>query len=266
MKWKVAGVLMCLFSLAGCNDDVERPERHERVALNTPGGTVFIQDPTRSVDERRFTAVVQGGGIDAILELEAIGDEMTAGTTARLLDSQGRLLFSMGTSTNMSTGEFTITQSTPGDYMTISALVDDERVRERYDVNGNIATFEYAALSDDTQRRAVNYYKHGLPAERLTPEISQYIGQVSAFDAYYSSYRSSTLNDNSNGRLLVQILASGEMANVVVGDTDPASWQWLGDVCVAARGCMLLACRLAPESLVCWVCWAVSVACTFAST
>jgi hypothetical protein len=266
MKWKVAGFVMCFVSLIGCNDDVEKPQQQEHVALNTPGGTVFVQDVIRNLDEQRFTAAVAGGGINATLELEAMGDGMTTtGAAARLLDSQGHLLYSMETSMNSSTGEVTITHATPDDYLTVSVIADDERVYERYDVNGDVAVFEYPALSDDTQRRAVNYYEHGLPAARLPHEVSQYVGQVGAFDTYYAPHKNSTLYDNPNGKMLVELLSSGDMANMVVGDTDPASWGWLGNVCVAARGCMLLVCRLSPSSMVCWVCWAISVACTFAS-
>lgn len=264
MKRKLAGALICVLLLPGCNNDVEKPEPQRHVVVDTPRGKVMIQDPRSNPDEGYFTGSVLGEGIDATLRLEPTGDGIeTAGMSAELRDHSGRLLFSLEMTANQTTGEIVYTQATPEDYLTLGIIADDERVRERYDANGDVATFEYAALSDDTQRRALNYYHHGLSTAHLPPDISHYVSRLGAFDAYYRPHATSTLHDNPYGELLVQILSTPELADVVTGDIpDPERWRWLEQTCATARTCATLVCRTNPTSVVCGICWGVSVVCS----
>ena len=264
MKWKVAGVLMCVLSLLGCSNDVEKPEPVRRMTVDTPGGKKKVQDPVRDPDGRRFTASVVGEGTDATLRLESTGDGVTTtGLLAELRDPSGNLLFSLEATVNHVTGEVIYTQATSEDYMTNRIIADDERVWEQYDANGDVATFEYPALSDETQRHAVNAWEHNSTPAHLPADVSEYIAQVGAFDAYYAPHSANTLTHNTSGELLVQILTSPELPSLVVGETpDSERWRWVEHTCATARACVTLVCRTHPGSLVCGVCWGIAVICT----
>ena len=65
MKWKVAGALMCVLSLVGCHNDVEKPVSQQRVTVDTPRGKVMLQDAIQDLDDKVVTATVIGGDINA---------------------------------------------------------------------------------------------------------------------------------------------------------------------------------------------------------
>ena len=264
MKRKPAGVLIVVLSLLGCNNDVEKPETARRITVDTPRGAIMVQNAVRNLDDEFVTASVAGAGFDGTLRVASTGNGVTTtGGVAELLDSSGQLLFSIETVINRETGEVVLTQATPQDYLTFSIVADDERVREWYDANGDIAMFEYPALSDDTQRRAVNYYQHGLPAGRLPAEVSEYVTRIGEFSGYYEPHSTSTLNDNPYGLLLVQMLSSPELPSLVAsGDPDQTIKGWIQQTCSAAQACMTLMCRVNPSSLACFACSAVSTACS----
>jgi hypothetical protein len=256
---------MCVLSLIGCSHDVEKPALQGRVTVDGPRGKVFIQDPVRDFEEKYVTASVLGDGVAATFRLVSTGDGVTtAGARGELLDASGQLLFSFETLVNNESGEMTITQATPDDYLIFSKRTDDERVWERYDANGDVAWFEYAALSEEDQSRAANYYRHDLPADRLPDNASEYVNELGAFDSYYEPHAHSTLHDNPSGELLVQILSSPELPNLVVGDTpDPGRPDWLDRVCTSARACTALTCGSSYGGLLCLVCGAVASVCDF---
>lgn len=264
MKWKVAGALMCVLSLVGCHNDVEKPVAQQRVTVETPRGKVMLQDAIQHGDDKSVTASVTGDDINATFRLVSIGDNTSiTGGRAELVDPSGRLLFSIEARIDNTTGELVMTEATPDDYLTLSISSDDERVHERYDANGDVATFDYPALSDDAQRRAFNYYQHGLPARRLPGDISEYMTNLASFEAYYATHSNNTLHSNASGDLLVQILTSPELPGLVVGDsTEPHVLRWITQTCTAARACQGLMCTTNPASTLCGVCSAVSIACS----
>jgi hypothetical protein len=264
MKWKVAGALMCMLSLVGCHNDVEKPVSQRRVTVDTPRGKVMLQEAIQNVDDKFVTASVTGGDINATFRLVSTGDDANViGGRAELLDASGRLLFSIETRMNRVTGEIVMTEATPDDYLTLRTSSDDERVHESYDTNGDVAIFDYPALSDDAERRALNYYRHGLPANRLPGAVSEYIGNLASFETYFAPHANNTLQNNPSGELLVQILTSPELPFLVVGDeSEPHIIKWIETTCMGARTCTLLMCRINPAGALCETCWAISVACT----
>lgn len=264
MKWKFAGVMVCVLSLLGCTNDVEKPEPVQRVVVDTPRGKVMIQNPVQNLTERYVTADVVANGTDFTFRLASSGDgAAVTGGVAELLDASGQLLFSIETLLNTETGEMVFTQATPEDYLTHSIRNDEERVWEHYDANGDVASFVYPLLPDDTQRRAANYYEHGLPASKLPAQVGEFVTQLGAFDAYYEPHATSTLHDNPHGELLVQILTSSELEHLVVEaeGTETEQWRWIEQTCSTARACQTLVCYSRPTSLVCFACTAVSIAC-----
>ena len=267
MKRKLAGVLLCVLSLFGCNNDVDRPAAPPRsggVTIETPRGNVVVKNAVRNLDEKYLTADVVGDDVKYTFRLTSVGDgNSVTGGVAELLDESGQLAISLATMVNNDTGEVVFTETTPDDYLTHSIVSDDERVREHYDANGDVATFEYPLLSDDTQRRAVNYYEHGLNPAALPDRVEEYITVVGAFDAYYEPHAKSTLHDNPSGELLARILASPDLEGLVgqVGGPGAQRLIDIGNVCNLARGCQTLVCYTNPGSLICFACTAVSVAC-----
>jgi hypothetical protein len=264
MRWKLAGVLMCALSLLGCNDDVEMPTTTNDHVIGTSSGKVAIQNAVRHMEEGYFTADVVGEGFHYTLRLAPAGDNTTVfGGVAELRDESDALLFSMETLVNRETGEITFNQATAQDYLSNSIVTVDERVVERFDANGDVATFEYPLLSDENRQRAANYYKHGLPASRLPGHPGEFVNALAAFAAYYEPHSTSTLHDNASGLLLVQILTSSELPPLATSGTLPEDkiWKEIQATCAAARACQGLMCHVNPSGLACFTCTVVSVAC-----
>jgi hypothetical protein len=86
MKRKMAGILVCLLSLAGCNNDVQEPVNERRVTVNTVKGPVVIEDANRNLDQKVVNAHVVGAGIDAILTVASTEDGDTRSVIASLTD------------------------------------------------------------------------------------------------------------------------------------------------------------------------------------
>jgi hypothetical protein len=250
--------------MVGCHNDVEKPVAQQRVTVDTPRGRVMLQDAIHDVAGKTVTASVVGDNINATFRLASISnDAHVVGGRAELIDPSGRLLFAVETTENRLTGEVTMTEATEDDYLAFSISGDDERVYEQYDMNGDVATFDYPALSDEAQRRAVNYHQHGLPVSRLPGDVSEYVANLAGFESYYGPHANTTLENNPYGQLLIQILTSPQLPSLVISDDeDPHIIKWIQQTCTMARTCMALVCRVNPASLVCELCSAVSIACT----
>jgi hypothetical protein len=249
----------------GCNNDVDRPTQPEQlrhVTVDTPTGKIMILNASQHGNV--VTADVVGAQVNATFQLINTGDnEDTIGGRAELLDPSGQLLYSIESRFNKVTGKSTITQATADDYMTLSIVGNDERTYEAYDANGEILTFDYPTLPEDTQRRAVNYYQHGLPASRLPADIAEYVGGIAEFDSYYERHRSNTLEGNPNAELLVQILTAEDMPLLVVGEgSDPHVIKWIQQTCATATACRAAMCYVNPASTLCAACTAIAIACT----
>ena len=263
MRWRLAGVLVCVLSQVGCSNDVEKPAPvpTRRVEIGTPRGKILVLNPVKNLEEQFVTADVVHDGTRYTFRISSTGDGANlTGGVSELLDESGRLLFSLGTSMNSSTGEVVFTQKTPDDYLIQSMVTNDERVREVYDASGDVATFEYPALSDDMRSRAANYYEHGLPAGALPAHVAEYVEELAAFDSYYEPHAKSTLHNNPSGELLAYILTAPELKELVGPGAE--KWKLIENLCHLARACQGLICYTNPNSLACFACTAVSIACS----
>ena len=101
MKRKLAGVLLCVLSLLGCNSDVDRPAAPQQsggVTVETPRGSVVIKNAVRNLDEKYLTADVVGDGVEYTFRLTSVADGTSVtGGVAELLDESGQLVISLAT-------------------------------------------------------------------------------------------------------------------------------------------------------------------------
>jgi hypothetical protein len=267
MKRKVVGVLVVMLSLPGCSNDVEKPERERSLTLNTVMGTVVVQDVNRNLEQKEVTARVVGADIDAILQVASSGDgSQVHGVIAELTDVSGRLLFSFETLANDETGEVSYREATDQDYVALSMTADDERMRETYDANGDVAWFEYPMLSDEVQRHAINSYEHESPSTSLPADVVEYIAQADAFHAYYLPHSTSSIHGNPAGELLVQLLTAPDLSNLVVGAAPPPIVEMnarVQQVCGWFGVCATFFCRLGGgTNPVCFYCSAAALGCS----
>jgi len=263
MKRKMAGILVCLLSLVGCNNDVQAPVTEQRVTVNTVKGPVVIENADRNLDQKVVNAHVVGTGIDATLTVISTDDGGTHSVIASLADPSGQLLYSIETRVNEGTGAVTCVQATAEDYLSVTVSGDGDRVRETYDADGDVASFEYTALSDEQQRHAINYYQHGMNEATLPGDVVEYVRQADAFHAYYLPHESSSIHGNPAGDMLAQLLASPELPHLVVGDIPVIQMnKYIQQTCNTFSLCAVFSCRIAPGSPVCDYCFAVSIICS----
>lgn len=265
MRGNLAGVLMCTISLLGCSNDVQRPKKEDILNLSTATGEVAVQVLNRSTERKEFTGRVIGNGIDATLRVSSTGDGVTTrGAIAELIDTSGRLLFSLESTVNNATGELTYREATADDFLTLSMTADGERVRESYDANGAVASFEYPSLSDETQRHAIKYFQSGAPLSNLPLDVAEYVTQADAFHTYYLPHSNSSIHNNPAGELLAQILASPAVPRFVTGVEPSAEVSAeFQQMCQWYSACAFFACRFFPTANpICWYCTAASTACT----
>jgi hypothetical protein len=263
MKRKMAGILVCLLSFVGCNNDVQEPVNEKRVTVNTVKGPVVIDDANRNLDQEVVNAHVVGTGIDATLTVASRDDGDTHSVIASLTDSSGQLLYSIETRVDEGTGTVTCIQATAEDYLSVTMSGEGDRVRETYDSDGDVASFAYAALSDEQQRHAINYYEHGMNEASLPADVADYVRQADAFHAYYLPHQTSSIHGNPAGDMLVQLLASPELPRVVAGDVPIVQMnKYIQQACNTFSLCASFSCRVAPGNPVCTYCFAVSVICS----
>src|SRR5712675_1605026 len=113
MKRSITGILVCVLSLYGCNNDVEKPATGKRVTVETNKGPVALTDVKRDERKKELTARVEGTQINATLRIVPAGDGVvTTGGTAMLLDASGRLLYSLEMTMNQETNEVVYRQAT----------------------------------------------------------------------------------------------------------------------------------------------------------
>ncbi|HET6349274.1 MAG TPA: hypothetical protein VFH88_09355 [Candidatus Krumholzibacteria bacterium] len=264
MKRMMACALLVVLSLVGCNRDVQGPEQADRVTLNTAMGDVVVEDVTRDLNAKRMTARVVGSQIDANLQVSSSSTgENQQVVTATLTDADGNLLYMIEETANTLTGELIYREATEQDYLEVGIHDDEQRTRETYDADGDVAIFEYPSISEETKSRALNLHEHGLPTDHLPADITEYVHQAEAFETYYLPHTSSTIHNNPDGELLVQVLTSPEVSQLVIGgDDDPQRVLWVQNFCMWANACTAFSCRIAPTHPVCAFCTVASWACT----
>jgi len=263
MKRKLVGLLTGVLVIFGCNNDVEKPAADAGPIIRTVNGEVTVSNVTGDRSSGHITATVTGTTVDAIVTITGTETPTGTQTMATLTDASGQLLYSIETIMNEQTGEITYTESTDTDYLTFGMRVLGERMRESYDANGDQAVFEYPLISEDDQCHAVNYYQHGLPETGLPPDIVEYVGEARAFDTYYQPHYGSSIHDNPDGDMLVQIVTSPEFAQVVIGEPPTENFlASIGQMCRAFSTCAAFACRFAPGHPICNYCFLASMACS----
>lgn len=267
MKRKLAGILMCMLPLVGCNDDVQQPDTNvkqatRQITVQTSNGPVVMKNLNRNDERKKTTASVEGAGFSATLHIVPAGDGVvTIGGNAMLIDASGKLLYSIEMTVNQETNEVTYRQATEGDYVALSVLESDERVRESYDANGDRASFDYPQISEETKARTLNLLEHGLPTTHLPESAREYGAQAEAYRAYYLPHANSSLKDNEAGELLVQLLSSPDVSNAMIGDQPEPMNRFLQSMCSLITACSTFVCRIWQGSALCSACMGGAMAC-----
>lgn len=266
MKRKLAGILMCMLALVGCNNDVQKPDANRKqtnqIVVQTKNGPVVMKNFNRNDDRRATTASVEGAGFRATLQVVPAGDGVVnVGGNASLIDASGRLLYSIEMTVNQETNEVTYRQATDRDYVAVSILETGERVRESYDANGDRASFDYPQLSEETKSRTINQIEHGLPTTHLPASVREYATQADAYRDYYLPHSQSSLNDNEAGDLLVLLLSSPDVSNAVVGEQPEQMNKFQTTLCSLLNSCATFACRILPGTSLCSACTGGALAC-----
>jgi len=267
MNRKIAAMLACLLSLFGCSNDVQKPETGKSMTVKTAHGPVTVQDATRDMSARVMNARVVGSGIDAVLTVSSNDDAGVQSFTASLSDASGQLLYSIETRVDEATGTTTAIEATAQDYLSMTRAEQDDRVIETYDANGDVASFEHSSLTDEQERRAINFYRYSGNSgftDRLPAEMREYVRGAEAFHEYYLPHENSTIHNNFSGDLLVTLLTSPELPYVVTGDVpDRTLGSHFHQVCSLFSLCYMYACRVAPTHPLCGACFTLSVLCSF---
>lgn len=267
MKRKLAGILMCMLPLVGCNDDVQKPDvvlkqKTSPIIVQTTKGSVEVKNVDRNNERKETSASVVGAGFNATLQIVPAGDGVvTVGGNAMLIDASGRLLYSLAITINQETNEVTYRQATEDDFLVMSVAEADERVRESYDANGDRATFDYPQIAEEVKSRTLNQIEHGLPTTHLPEGAREYGAQAEAYGAYYLPHVNSTLKDNAAGELLIQLLSSPDVSYAMIGDQPEQMNKYLQTMCNLITACSTFACRRFPSSAVCSFCMGGALAC-----
>jgi hypothetical protein len=270
MKRKLAGILMCLLPLVGCNNDVQKPDKSEsekQVIIQTSHGPIVMKHVNRNDEQKELTASVQGSAFSATLRIVPAGDGvMTVGANAMLVDASGRLLYSIEMTVNQETNEVVYRQATEDDYVAWSVMGTDERVRESYDADGAKASFDYAQIPEAAKARTMNEVQHGMPISSLPVSVREYATQAEAFRAYYLPYANNSLTNNPNGEVLVQLLASPDASYALIGDQPEQMNRLAQAFCSLVTSCSTFLCRLLPGSGICSACTGAALACVIFET
>jgi len=267
MKRKLAGILMCVLPLVGCNNDVQKPdtdvkEAPRQLTVQTRNGPVVMKNLNRNVDRKETTASVEGAGFNATLQIVPAGDGVvTIGGNAMLIDASGKLLYSIEMMINQETNEVTYRQATAVDYVAWSVLETDERVRESYDANGDRASFDYPQLSEETKSRTINQIEHGLPTTHLPEGAREYASQAEAYRAYYLPLANSSLENNEAGEILIQLLSSPDVSYALAGDQPEQMNRFVQSLCSLITACSTFVCRIWQGSALCSACMGGAMAC-----
>lgn len=267
MKRKLAGILMCMLPLVGCNDDVQNPDTNvkqatRQITIQTTNGPVVMKNLNRNNERREATASVEGAGFNATLHIEPAGDGVvTIGGNAMLIDASGQLLYSIEMTINQQTHEVTYRQATEDDYVVLSVLETDDRVRESYDANGDMALFDYPQLSEETKARTINQIEHGLPTTHLPENAREYATQAQAYRDYFLPHANSSLKNNEAGELLIQLLSSPDVSYALVGDQPEQMNRFMQTLCNLVTACSTFSCRIWPASSLCSACLGGAMAC-----
>jgi hypothetical protein len=265
MNRKIAGMLLGVLSLFGCSNDVQKPTTGRNVTVKTARGPVTVQDATRDMNARVMNARVVGSGIDAVLTVSSSEDAGVQSFVASLSDASGQLLYSIETRVDEAAGTITATEATAQDYLTITMTTQEDRIVETYDADGDVASFEHSALADETELRAINYYRNGGTGnvDRLPADVQEYIRGADAFHQYYLPHEISTIHNNPSGDLLVALLSSPELPYAVAGDLpDRNLGTHFHSVCSLFSLCYMYACRIAPTHPLCGACFTLSILCS----
>jgi hypothetical protein len=264
MKRKLTAILVCVLSLVGCDNDVQKPDTREKgVTVETHRGPATLTDVKRDDERKELTAHVAGTQFSATLRIVPAGDGVVmSGGTAMLIDASGKLLYSIEITINEETNEIVYRQATEDNYMVSSILEQSDRVQESYDIDGDRASFEYPQLPYDTQSRTLNQVQHGLPTDHLSPDMREYAAQAQAFQAYYLAHANNSLRDNEAGELLVQLLSSPVTSNALIGEQpDEQMNRFIQSFCTLISACAAFTCRLLPTSAICSACTGGVLAC-----
>jgi len=263
MKRKLMAILVCVLSLVGCDNDVQKPDRRKQdVTVDTRKGPATLTDVKRNDERKELTAHVDGTQFSGTLRIVPAGDGIvTSGGTAMLIDASGRLLYSIEITVNQETNEIVYRQATEDNYMVSGILEQNDRVQESYDIDGDRASFDYPLLSYETQGRTLNLVQHDLPTDQLSPDMREYAAQAQAFQAYYMPHANNSLRNNEAGELLVQLLSSPEVSNAVIGRHPEQMNRLIQSICNLFTACSAFACRLLPTSAICGGCLGGVLAC-----
>ena len=218
MKWKRVGVLMCLLSLAGCNNDVQKPENENRTTVQTQTRAVVVSDVKRDEERKEVSAHIEGGQINGTLRIVPAGDGVViTGETVMLINAAGKVLYSFERTIDNTTNEVRYREATEDNYRVIGIREEDGRIYESYDTDGDVASFTYPILPEETQRKTINLLRNGVSTDGYPENIRDYAAAADAFHTYYLPHANNSLNNNRAAQLMLQLLAAPEAPQLLLG-------------------------------------------------
>lgn len=256
-------IALALMPLA-CAEQTNNSDANTPVAV-TAGG-VEIVSLERDETRRTVEATVSNHGVERHVTLVPLVDGPSPGLQATIA-SDGGTFFEVSIAYDERTRELWVRERTAVDEMTLTMREHEGRVFETYEINGARLEFDRPAMTAAQLDKAIARYRSGEIASAATPELREVGEKLAVFDAFYTPTMSNTLHHNSDGELLMALIADPTVAGLVTGE-DVTPQRADGSVqrlCYAASLCMAWKCKLGGiTNPVCVACVGTYVTCVIA--
>jgi len=255
-------------------------EKSVKLRLNLPVAIVDIMDYEVSTQPRgilmRATVTWADGSIaDRKLTIRHEASNLfDTGTRLSLTDDADNLLFEYVLEQDTTEVEFSITERTQSDEMTMTYSFGPGTVKESYNINGAYKEFTYPVISEEQMRATLDFYnsyeKRGT-VSKMAPsaniDLSQeYLAALESFDQFYSPSLSNTLHNNQQAELLTYFMTNEDFVTWLEQVlSPPGSSKTAIDrktICALIHLCSLLKCTFSPGyNPVCDACLVGSLVC-----
>ncbi len=256
-------LIITLINVPGCYDSQE-PVGGQNVL---DSGNIEVIEYTRDKAGKNFHAKIVSQGKTRKVVIKPVETSPSGvAVSARILNEHGGLLYHIELSWSADGRGVWFRESTNSDVLTASISKRNNRVYEKYNINGEILAFNYPELEDAAMDKIFSRYMHGQPLDS-SPEVIEIAEKLAVFDAFYSPHADNSLHDNPDGELLMSVLNDAAFANLVTSeDGDPRRIKDpLKRICWGALTCAGFKCQYGGwANPVCVTCAGTAVSCIVA--
>jgi hypothetical protein len=261
-----SGVAVATFlcAIGGCAEDRAANSVAKRTPIAVTAEGVEIMEVVKHERERTVEAAVVAGGEERQATFAPLLDgPLPFGMVATLRSTNGDELMQIAFGWNEQTETNWVRGQLDGDVFELTQSVVDERRREEYVINGRPLTLEYPDLSPVLAARAASEFRRGAPTTSEDPDVIEFVDRMREFEAFTANAPSRWLDEDRDGHVLISLLGDPAFAGILhEGDTNGAIQpSIIGATCRSLTLCASIACRFAPGSLVCSLCWAGATLC-----